>query len=183
MTKFARLIRLILDNSRTDLVPLDRELDALNLYIEMEAMRFAQKFTYEIQVDPNVHPGNHEIPPLLIQPYVENAIWHGLMHKKESGRLDIKVFKKADCLCISIHDNGIGRRAAAALKSKSAQHQKSHGMQVTAERLAMIQELYGVKAQAQIEDLYTEDEAELSAGTRVTISIQINDDHVEHLSH
>jgi len=169
LTKFSRLIRLILDNSRSDKVPLDRELEALRLYIEMEVMRFGNRFDYEISVSADVHPERIELPPLLIQPYVENAIWHGLMHKKDKGKLAVRIFNQAGSLCVVVEDNGIGRNRAMELKSKSAVTQKSHGLQVTAERMELIRELYGINADAVIEDLYTSDGS--PAGTRVTIRL------------
>jgi ligand-binding sensor domain-containing protein len=169
LTKFSRLIRLILDNSRSDKVPLDRELEALRLYIEMEAMRFGNRFDYEISVSGAVQPEQIELPPLLIQPYVENAIWHGLMHKKGKGKLLIQIFNEGNSLYIVVEDNGVGRNRAMELKSKSAVTQKSHGLQVTAERMELIRGLYGVHANATIEDLYTTDG--LPAGTRVTIRL------------
>ncbi len=170
LTKFSRLVRLILDHSRTEIVSLDRELDALRLYIELEAMRFDHKFAYEIAVAPEVVPGQIDIPPLLIQPYVENAIWHGLMQKKTPGMLSVRVFLTGPDLEIEIQDDGVGRKAAAELKSKSANRQKSHGMTVTAERLELIRRLFGVDAQVAITDLY--DPGGAPAGTRVSIRIQ-----------
>ncbi|NUO02300.1 MAG: histidine kinase, partial [Saprospiraceae bacterium] len=172
LTKFSRLIRLILDNSRSDKVPVDRELEALRLYIEMEAMRFSNRFDYEITLSPEVHPEQIELPPLLIQPYVENAIWHGLMHKKEKGKIAVNLFKEGETLCIVVEDNGVGRTRAAALKSKSATSQKSHGLQVTAERMDLIRLLYGLKAATHIEDLV--DRHGAPAGTRVTIRLDTN---------
>lgn len=79
LTKFSRLIRMILDSSREDMITLQKELDSLRLYIGMEAMRFQDSFEWKIDIDPSVQTGNVLIPPLLLQPYVENAIWHGLM--------------------------------------------------------------------------------------------------------
>jgi len=91
LTRFAKLIRLILDNSNSSTVTLTNELEALKLYIEMEAIRFETKFTYSIKTDKNVQPDAIFVPPLIIQPYVENSIWHGLLHKEEAGHLDIHV--------------------------------------------------------------------------------------------
>ena len=179
LTKFSRLIRLILDNSRSETVPLDKELDALRLYIEMEAMRFEGRFEYSINVDPALQPEHLEVPPLIIQPYVENAIWHGLMHQKTLGQLRISLAplrptmllgsgEKAG-LFIQIEDNGVGRARALELKSKSAQSRKSHGMELTNERLDMFRSLYHVDTQIHIEDLFTPEGA--AAGTRVNIRI------------
>ncbi len=169
LTKFSRLIRLILDNSRSETVPLDKELEALKLYIEMEAMRFDKRFDYEISVAPGLQTEHLEVPPLLVQPFVENAIWHGLMHKKEKGKLVVRVRQEAQNLVIEIEDNGIGRQKAGELKSKSATAQKSHGLQVTAERLEIINTVFGTAAAAEIVDLF--DSHGEPNGTRVLIRI------------
>lgn len=169
LTKFSRLIRLILDNSRSETVPLDKELDALRLYIEMEAMRFDGRFSYDIAVAPGLQPEHLEVPPLLIQPFVENAIWHGLMHRSTPGQLWVRVQPHDKGLWIQVEDNGIGRARAEELKSKSAQTHKSQGLQLTHERLDMIRTLYGVQADIEIEDLHTPEGA--PAGTRINIRL------------
>ena len=153
LTKFSRLIRLILDNSRTDTVLLSKELDALKLYIEMEQMRFSDRFAASIEVDARLQVAQLEVPPLLIQPYVENAIWHGLMHKKEACQLTIRLYPIGIRLCIEVEDNGVGRDMAFELKSRSATSQKSHGTEVTSERLQVINRLYGTQATVETIDL------------------------------
>lgn len=167
LTKFSRLIRLILDNSRSETVTLDKELHALQLYIEMEQLRFNHRFEYSLAVADDVQPEHIEIPPLLIQPYVENAVWHGLMHKKEPGLLQIRVFYEQKTLCIEIEDDGVGRQKASELKSRSAAENKSYGMKVTAERLDAINQLYGAGAKVEIFDLT--DAAGLPAGAKVRV--------------
>ncbi|MBC7922521.1 MAG: histidine kinase [Ferruginibacter sp.] len=172
LTKFARLIRLVLDNSRSDLVPLRNELEALRLYIELEAMRFKQKVRFEIDASPGIDQQYLRIPPLLLQPFVENAIWHGLMHKPEGGTVTVVVRQpEEDGLCITITDDGIGRARAAALKSKSADTHKSFGMQVTADRIRMINHLYDTHARVTIHDLVAPDGQ--PAGTEVVLKIPV----------
>ncbi|WP_375444628.1 histidine kinase [uncultured Fibrella sp.] len=172
LTKFARLIRLVLENSRSELVPLHNELDALQLYIDLEAMRFKAKVNIRILVDPTIDRQFIHIPPLLLQPYVENAIWHGLMHKPEGGNVTINVTQPTDqCLHIDITDDGIGRLRAAELKSKSAGHNKSFGMQVTADRIRMINQLYHTHTKAQVLDLIALNGDPL--GTKVILEIPI----------
>lgn len=172
LTKFSRLIRLVLENSRSELVSLHNELEALQLYIELEAMRFKHKLQYSIQVAPEIDQRYVRIPPLLLQPYVENAIWHGLMHKPEGGSITIEVDQpQENLLHIEITDDGIGRQRAAELKSKSAGKHKSFGMQVTADRIRMINQLYNMQTQAQIEDLV--DSYGEACGTRVTLQIPV----------
>ncbi len=168
LTKFSRLIRLILDNSRIETVPLNKELEALQLYVEMEKMRFSDRFEYILQVAPDLQTAHLEVPPLLIQPFVENAIWHGLMHKKTPGLLLVRVFSEGKTLCIEVEDNGIGRQRAMELKSRSATVNKSLGMKVTAERLEVINQLYGTNAIVVMEDLI--DENGKAAGTKVRVN-------------
>lgn len=172
LTKFARLIRLVLENSRSELVSLQNELEALQLYIELEAMRFKQKVQFSIRVSPEIDQGYLRIPPLLLQPYVENAIWHGLMHKPEGGTVTVEVSQpQENWLHIEITDDGVGRERAVALKSKSAGKHKSFGMQVTADRIRMINQLYNIQTQVTINDLV--DAAGQPSGTEVILEIPI----------
>jgi sensor histidine kinase YesM len=136
VSKFARLIRLILDNSMESSVLLERELMALKLYVEIENKRFENKFNWQIEVDPSLDSNHLQVPPMVIQPYVENAIWHGLLHKGEPGLLRISLHSRGGCLEIHIEDNGVGRNAAIDLRSKTSLKTKSHGLDVTAKRIA-----------------------------------------------
>lgn len=172
LTKFARLIRLVLDNSKSEMISLEKELETLRLYIEMEAVRFEGRFQFQIDVDDAVDPGSIDIPPMLIQPYVENAIWHGLMHKKgNEGLLRVEVGLHNHDLLIKVTDNGVGREAARALKSKSASGHKSHGMAVTAERLNLLSNLYNREIHARVDDLVLPDGT--PAGTQVVLTVPI----------
>lgn len=170
LTKFSRLMRLILDNSRSEWVLLENELKALELYIQLEAVRFDNAFDYSIEVTQDINMETVTVPPLLIQPYVENAIWHGLLHRKEpGGRIDIKLWKNNDTLYIEIEDNGVGREEAKRLKSKTATRQKSHGMKITAERMEIVNKVYNVNAGVTITDLENE---KGNTGTRVSITLK-----------
>lgn len=172
LTKFSRLIRLVLDNSRSDLVSLRDEMEALRLYVELEAMRFVGRFSYKINISPELDTSSIEVPPMLVQPYVENAIWHGLMHKESDDcHLEVRAFPREGRLCIVVEDNGIGREMAKQLKSKSATLHKSHGMKVTAERIGIINQIYEAKATVEIEDL--KDEQGEAAGTRVSLFLPL----------
>ncbi len=172
LTKFSRLIRLILDNSRSNMVPLGRELDALQLYVDLESLRFKQKLQCHIDVQPDIDLKYICIPPLLLQPYVENAIWHGLMHKASGGTVTITVRQPHEhLLTVDILDDGIGRAAAAASRSKSAQRHKSYGMEVTRERLALIDEAYQTRTKVKIHDLVDPDGT--PSGTLVALEIEI----------
>lgn len=140
LTKFSRLIRLILQNSQCNNIPLERELEALTLYLEMESLRFEGHFAYSISIDKDIDLSLLHVPPLLIQPYVENAIWHGLMHKQEKGHLTINICQQEKYLVCKITDDGIGRKRAGELKSRSALP-PSMGMRITAQRIAMLQQV------------------------------------------
>jgi tetratricopeptide (TPR) repeat protein len=174
LAKFARLIRLILQNSQDAFIPLERELEALQLYLELESLRFENRFTYKINTDDLPDTTVITVPPLIIQPYVENAIWHGLMHKKESGHLDIELYTEDEFLFCKITDDGIGRKKAAELKSKSALSYKSMGMSITADRIAILQQEDHLGTLIVINDLVLADGS--AGGTEVIIKIPFNND-------
>lgn len=173
LTRFAKLIRLILDNSNSKSVTLSNELEALRLYIEMESIRFEKKFSYKITVGEGVQPDSVYVPPLIIQPYVENAIWHGLLHKESAGQLRIHISREETSLLeCTIEDDGVGRAKAKELKSKSASTKKSLGMKLTEDRLALLNKQLQAEASVEVVDLIASDGE--PAGTRVIIKIPID---------
>jgi ligand-binding sensor domain-containing protein len=135
LTKFSRLIRLILENSKNDSIPLEKELETLRLYLLMESIRFEKKFTYHIETGSGMDAQMLKVPPMIIQPYAENAIWHGILHKAEEGHVEINISKMENYLLISIEDNGVGRAKAGELKSKNCNTKKSYGLEITAQRI------------------------------------------------
>jgi len=171
LTKFSKLVRLILQNSQAALIPLESELDALKLYLELEAVRFDDQFEYKIIIDNDLDSDMLKVPPLIIQPYAENAIWHGLMHKEEKGHLEIDLFQCDKVLCCKITDDGIGRQKAAELKSKSASTHKSMGMRITADRIAILQQKKQIDTTIQIRDLILPDGS--AGGTEVLLKIPV----------
>ncbi|MGA0557026.1 histidine kinase [Larkinella sp. VNQ87] len=172
LTKFSRLIRLVLENSRSERVTLRNELDMLQLYADMEMMRFKQKLSFGVKIEPGLDTDFVEIPPLLLQPYVENAIWHGLMHKPEGGTVRVRATQpQENLLQLTITDDGVGRAKAAELRSKSANHRKSFGMKMTSERIALVNQLYQTHTQVTIQDLVDADGQ--PAGTEVMIQIPV----------
>ncbi len=172
LVQFSRLIRLTLENSKAAKVPLQNDLEALRLYIEMEKLRFGDKFTYSIDVEKNMDLFYLHIPALLIQPYVENAIWHGLMQRDTPGCLLVKVTQPEENLIkVLVQDNGIGRVRAQEIKSKSATAHKSYGLQITSDRIKIVNSLHGIRATVAVEDLY--DAAQQAAGTKVTLVIPV----------
>jgi len=174
LSKFSRLIRLILQNSKEAFISLKSELEALQLYLELESLRFDNKFEYKISVDDDVDTTTLKVPPLIIQPYVENAIWHGLMHKKEKGHLEIELYQEKGILLCKIIDDGIGRKKAAELKSKSASTHKSMGMRITADRIAMLQQQEQNNTSISITDIVPPDGN--PSGTEVLIKIPLHYD-------
>jgi LytS/YehU family sensor histidine kinase len=138
LTKFSRLIRMVLTHSKQSFISLDDELEMLRLYLEMERLRFKYSFDYNINFKNEIEPENIFIPPLLLQPFAENAIWHGMMNKEGQGHLTISLSQQNNELSCLIEDNGVGRAKAAELKSKSAVKKKSLGLQITKERLALL---------------------------------------------
>jgi tetratricopeptide (TPR) repeat protein len=171
LTKFSRLMRMIMNHSRHSYIPLAEEIEMLQLYLGMEQLRFKNAFDYRIDVDPDLDTDEVRIPPLLVQPFVENAVWHGLMHKDERGSLLVRLRVDGDMLTCVVRDNGVGRKRAGMLKSKSAEKHKSMGLQITAERMALLTGAGESQPFFQIEDLY--DETGIPAGTQVTLKIKI----------
>ena len=171
LTKFSRLMRLILHNSQASLIALESELESLQLYLELEAVRFNNHFSFSINVDKDVDTEVIKVPPLIIQPYAENAIWHGLMHKEAKGVLEIEIYESADTLYCKIKDDGIGRKKAAEMKSKSASTHKSMGMRITAERIAILQQKKQLDAYVTIKDLAMPDGQ--PGGTEVLLKIPV----------
>jgi tetratricopeptide (TPR) repeat protein len=169
LTRFSRLIRLVLLNSQKPLIVLEEEVEMLRLYIEMEKLRFKNAFDYSITYTDEIEPANIYIPPLLLQPFCENAIWHGLMHKEGFGQLDISFAMKDNMVVCTITDNGIGRAKASEIKTKSAERIKSLGLTLTSERLALFNAGETVQTFYKMEDV-VEDGA--VAGTRVKINIR-----------
>ena len=173
LTRFAKLIRLILDNSNNKTVSLSNEIEALRLYIEMEMIRFEKQFTYSIEVDADVQPDHISVPPLIIQPFVENAIWHGLLHKETAGHLYISFSRKIPgILECTIEDDGVGREKAKALRSRSTSTKRSLGMKLTEDRLSLLNRQTLIDATVEILDL--KDRTGESAGTKVILKIPVD---------
>jgi LytS/YehU family sensor histidine kinase len=171
LTKFSRLVRLTLQNSQAALISLESELEALQLYLELESVRFEQRFEFAVHVDKEIDEVMLKVPPLIIQPFAENAIWHGLMHKEEKGHLTIDVYEKDDALYYKITDDGIGREKAAELKSRSANTHRSMGMQITADRITLLQQQKFIDSSIQITDLVLPDGT--AGGTEVVLKLPV----------
>lgn len=166
-------MRMVLMNSQKPLISLDDELEMLEIYLEMERLRFKNSFDYAITFLNAIDSDNVFIPPLLLQPICENAIWHGLMHKEGQGRVDIELSLQDNILNCTIADNGVGREKAEELNSKTAEREKSMGLKITTERLALLNKEKGVHTFYEIEDL--KDENGKAAGTKVILKISFRE--------
>ena len=168
LTDFSTLMRSVLVNSEEDFISLEKELELLNLYLKLEHSRFKDKFDYELIVDDRIEKDLFQIPPMLLQPYIENAVWHGLRYKKEKGFLKVALFKKDDeTIIIEITDNGIGRTKSAALKTDHQKKQQSKGLNNIKQRIKILNEMYKDKVDVLIQDLYDD-----KTGTKVILTLK-----------
>ena len=171
LSKFAELIRNILMNSREATIPLQDEIDTLRLYMELEQLRLKNKFDFKIEVDERLDAEAVYIPPMLIQPFVENAIKHGLRNKEDKGTLEISFRKNAQVIYCKVKDDGIGREKARQLQE--ADH-RSLALQIIRERLDVLKNVYNAELELSIEDLRTEQGN--PAGTQVKISLPFEEE-------
>lgn len=173
LSDFSKLMRLVLDNSQKDFITLAEEQEIISLYLKLEHNRFRDKFNYTFEVDDEIILDSVEIPPMLIQPYIENAIWHGLRYKEEIGQLDVKFILKDEKIIIEIADNGIGRKKSAELKTANQKSHKSTGISNTQERVTIINKVYHKNYNVLVSDLNEHE------GTLVTIELPQNTNHHE----
>lgn len=167
LQKFSKLIRRILNNSDFTTVSLANEIETLKIYIELEQERFSDTFSYSIFIDPKITLDAIQIPPLLIQPFIENSILHGIRHLKEKmGHLIIEFNLNDKRIDISITDNGIGRERANKINIERHNSHMSLGTKITLDRILYYQALFGYQQQPEIIDLKN--------GTQVNISIPVN---------
>jgi streptogramin lyase len=170
LSNFAHLIRLILQNSRERSISLQEEIETLILYIDLEKLRFDNEFDFQCAIDKGVDVNTVQIPPMILQPYIENAIWHGLMHKKSKGVLTLNILnlESKGIQCI-VEDNGVGREKSMATKDGFTKKYKSMGMGITKDRIAIINKMDALGITIEIIDKYSaENQAE---GTRVVVTI------------
>ncbi|WP_066757435.1 histidine kinase [Crocinitomix algicola] len=153
LSKFAKLMRLVLDYSEAEFISLEQEIELLKLYVELEYERFKDKFDYSFKVDEDILLSNYEIPPMIIQPFIENAIWHGLRYKGQKGELLINFTNYNDWVEISIKDDGIGRKKSQEIKTPSQRQHASSGMKNVEDRTKMIDKVFKKRINYEILDL------------------------------
>ena len=170
LSDFSRLMRKVLNYSQKDFITFEEELELNELYLKLEHFRFRDKFNYEFENKIKDQSFDIEIPPMLIQPFIENAVWHGLRYKEEMGLLKVSVDKHGNLLMVQIIDDGIGREKSKALKTKNQKKYKSTGLDNVVKRINLINELYGKNYKIDVSDA---NKASDDVGTIVKISIPI----------
>lgn len=168
LTKFSHLMRQVLDASGTKSIILSDEIKVLTLYLDLEKLRFGDDFRYEIQIAPNIDSEFSHIPPMIIQPFVENAVKHGLLHKTKGIKLLQLHFEQHDLLVCTITDNGIGRTKSTQIQERQGKKRTSFATSATQKRLDILNETYQQKIGLEIVDLV---ENELAIGTKVILHI------------
>ena len=171
ISKFAKLLRQVLEHSDNHLTTLDKELSTLDLYVQLEKLRLNMELQYTLEIDDAIIPESELVPPLILQPYVENALWHGLHRKEGQKSLSIRVVSDNDWITAIITDNGIGRKKAMELKQGKDNYPKSMGMDITARRLKAVN---GRTAEQLVTITDLCDQNNLPAGTEVRVRIRRN---------
>jgi len=166
LSEFSKLMRAVMENSENDFIPLHKELEIIKIYLELEHFRFKDKFNYQLNIDPNLEDDSIEIPPMLLQPYIENAIWHGLRYKEKEGELIVSLTAIKNGLQVVIQDNGIGRKASQKVKTKNQLKTKSTALRNIGERIKIFNSLHKIKIEVTTTDLH-----ENGSGTVVTLQI------------
>ncbi|MGB6267966.1 MAG: histidine kinase [Olleya sp.] len=169
LSDFSKLMRAVLENSEEDFIPLEKEIELIELYTKLEHFRFKDKFDYTIEVDKTIDVDAYKIPPMLLQPYIENAVWHGLRYKEDKGLLAISITKKRiGEIEITIADNGIGRKKSKNLKTENQQKHNSKGLGNIKKRVTILNEMYKDKVDVFIDDNGTEGDV----GTKVVVTLK-----------
>ncbi|OCA72929.1 tetratricopeptide repeat-containing sensor histidine kinase [Chryseobacterium arthrosphaerae] len=167
LTKFSKLMRGVMENSTEDFIPFQQELDLLQNYLALEKTRFADKFDYEIEVDENLNLQSQQVPGMLVQPFLENAIWHGLRYRTEKGFLKLSFEKDDQYLKITIEDNGIGIEESKKQKTRHQKTREGRGMKNTLERVQLLNDLYKKDITCSVKD------KDNNGGVLVTIRINL----------
>lgn len=167
LSRFSELLRMLLDNANQPFVSLRKEITLLELYLSLENLRIPD-LKYSIELDPSIDDNKIAIPNMMLQPYIENAIWHGLSHKKGERNLCLRISRKGDNIVCEVEDNGVGRKMATELKSLYRKEHRSRGMELLSKRFNLLSKEYGSDIQTTIEDLH---ENGTATGTRVAITV------------
>src|ERR1035437_518991 len=170
LSRFAKLLRILLENADSPFIPLRKEIDFLYLYLGLESLRVPD-LQYSISSDPTLDKERTLIPNMLLQPYVENAIWHGLSYKEKDKQLQIRIYRENGTVNYEVEDNGIGRKKAEEFKSVFRKQHQSKGMELLNKRIRLLNDQYAAAIQTDIKDVMSNNEV---SGTLVTIKIPLN---------
>lgn len=176
LANFSKLVRLILENSRLDLIPISKEVETLTHYLELQSLRFEGKFEYSIYIDPDIDTEHHTIPPMLAQPFIENAIEHGIIHLSEKGIIKISFILSSTSILLEVEDNGVGIEKSALINQEKRKEFISLATRITNERLANLKKVYGQRVRMEIKDLSTVS-SEDKRGTFIRFSIPLLQKH------
>ncbi len=171
LAEFSRLMRKVLDYSQQDFISFEEEMELNQLYLKLEQYRFRDKFEYTFENEVSANRQHIEVPPMLIQPFIENAVWHGLRYKTSPGKLDVRVTEAKQQLLITIKDNGIGRAKSKALKTANQKKYNSTGLDNVNKRIELINSIYEKNYRIEVNDAYPNTE---DIGTVVHITIPLN---------
>jgi len=171
LSKFSRLVRNILDNSLEEFVSLEKEVSTIENYLELQKVRYAGKFDYTIDIDKDIDIDTVKIPPMLAQPFIENAIEHGIKHRETPGRIDIRFSLKDHTLVFEVEDDGVGRQKAREIEVLRDPEHKSMATSLTRERLANLNRKLHKKIELEIIDL--QNALGEACGTRVVFGVPV----------
>ncbi len=172
LVNFSRLMRLILENSPKEFIPIETEVEILQKYLETQKLRFGDRFVFRIEVAEDILTEHAAIPPMITQPFIENAIEHGQLHTIENGYIDIRFKRNGKLLEVTIEDNGIGRSGAE--QNKKSKDHKSMAMEITRERIQNLNNKYGTEGYLDVQDL----DSDRKTGTKVLISLPFKEDNL-----
>jgi two-component system LytT family sensor kinase len=167
LADFSKLMRSVLENSELDFIPLEKEIDLLGLYLKLEHERFRDKFDFTLDIEPSLQETDLQVPPMLLQPIIENAVWHGLRYKKEKGFLKVAFAKAEKGIQVTITDNGIGREKSKAIKTEHQKKRDSKGLGNIKNRVVLLNELHDCQIDIEVND------AGLSPDVGTTVIVNI----------
>jgi LytS/YehU family sensor histidine kinase len=168
LTSYSRLMRNIMENSSKDFIKLEKEIELIKEYLDLEYLRFPDKFDYKILIDEHIDTNAVFIPNMILQPNLENAIWHGLRYKEEKGVLKLQFVQEKNRLKITIEDDGIGLKASGQIKTKHQKMHKSRGLNNINERIKLLREIYRIDIQMQIDEKHAPE-----TGVRLAIRLPL----------
>lgn len=169
LTTFSKLLRSTLESTRENMIPFEKEVGSLRNYLELQKLRYGAKFNYAIEVDEKIDQEDMSIPPMLVQPFIENAIEHGIRHKKTPGRIDVRFFLKDKKILCEVEDNGVGRERAWETEVKERSGHKSLATEIILDRIKVLNKKFRQKISLEIIDKVSESQEAI--GTKVMIDL------------